>query len=159
MKKETRGGRPPKFNEESAPVTVTLPRRILEILQDIDKDRAKAIVKCVDQIACGGRPEKRTVEVVKVSNDTGLLVVPPSRSLKSISWLQLVEIAPLRCMMVIPSGSAIEALEITLVDLIEHIPDGEIDEKMLLMDLRKKLSRFRRKEGLSKGEVLFITTD
>jgi hypothetical protein len=159
MKKKTRGGRPPKFDEESSPITVTLPHRIVKNLKDIDNDRAKAIVKCVDEITHQAKPEERMVDVVKVSNDTGLLVVPSSRSLKNIPWLQLIEIAPYRFLIVIPSGTAIEALEITLVDLIEHLPEDEIDERRILTDLRQKLSQHRCKESHSRGEILFINLD
>ena len=161
MKKKARNGRPPKFNEASCPITVTLPRRILQELETIDLDRAKAIVKCVDTTITQAWPDtkERKVEVVKISRDTGLLVVPPTKSLKTISWLQMIEIAPCRFLLALPSGTAIESLEITIVDLIEHLPDDEIAELAILTDLRQKLSRHRQQEGLSKGEILFINTE
>lgn len=158
MKTKTRGGRPPKFTEESSPITVTLPHRTVKNLRDIDSDRAKAIVKCVDYMV-QANPEERKVDVVKVTKDSALLIVPPSRILQSIPWLQLIEIAPSRFLLVIPSGTATEALEIALVDLIEHLPEEEVAEKNLMTDLRKKLSQNRRKDGLSKGEILFINPE
>lgn len=158
MKKKARGGRPPKFAEESSPITVTLPRRILSNLMEIDSDRAKAIVKCVDFMT-QMKPEERRVDVVRVTKDNALLIVPPSRNLQTITWLQLIEIAPARFLLVIPSGTAIEALEIALVDLIERLPEEEVVEKSLLIDLRQKLKQNRRKDGLSKGEILFVNAD
>lgn len=158
MAKKTRGGRPPKFSEESSPITVTLPHRIIKSLMCIDKDRAKAIVKCVDFMV-QARPEERKVDVVKVTKDVALLIVPPSRNLQSIPWLQLMEIAPSRFLLVIPSGTATEALEIALVDLIERLPEEEAAERNLLTDLRRKLSHNRRKDGLSKGEILFVSPE
>ncbi len=158
MKRKTRGGRPPKFTEESSPITVTLPHRIVRNLKSIDSDRAKAIVKCVDYMI-QTKPEERKVDVVKVTKDTALLIVPPSRNLQSIPWLQLIEIAPARFLLVVPSGTAIEALEIALVDLIERLPEEEFAEKDLLIDLRRKISQNRRKDGLSKGEILFVNSD
>lgn len=159
MKKRFRSGRPPKFSEESSPITVTLPRRTVKNLQKIDKDRAKAIVKCVDEITAQTSYEENKAGVVQVSKDTGLLVIPPSQTLKSIPWLQLIEITPLRYLMAIPTGTAVEALEIALVDLIEHLPEKEAEERTLLTDLRLKLSQHRRKDGLSKGEILFINME
>lgn len=158
MEKKTRGGRPPKFTEESSPITVTLPHRTVKNLMDIDRDRAKAIVKCVDYMVQANSGERR-VDVVEVTKDIALLIVPPSRNLQSIPWLQLVEIAPSRFLLVIPSGTATEALEIALVDLIERLPEEEVAEKNLLIDLRRKLSYNRRKDGLFKGEILFISPE
>ena len=158
MKRETRGGRPPKFDEDSSPITVTLPHRILRNLRDIDRDRAKAIVKCVDYLI-QANPEEKKVDVVKVTKDTALLIVPPSRNLQSISWLQLIQISPFRFLLVIPSGTAIEALEIALVDLIERLPEEEAAERSLLTDLRQKLCLNRRRDALSKGEILFVNPE
>lgn len=156
MKKSTRCGRPPKFDEESSPITVTLPHRIVSELRDIDKDRAKAIVKCVDNMTRQAKSEERKVDVVQVSKNSAVLIVSPSRNLQSIPWLKLIEITPSRFLLVLPSGTAIEALEIALVDLIEHLPEDEIADKILLTDLRQKLSQHRRKDGFSKGEIIFV---
>lgn len=155
MKLKSRSGRPPKFDEESSPITVTLPHRIVNNLRNIDRDRAKAIVKCVDNMTSEKSGENK-VEVIRVTPDTALLIVPPSPNLKKIPWLQLIEIAPCRFLLVLPSGTAIEALEIALVDLLEHLPADELADKILLTDLRQKLSQHRRKDGFSKGEILFI---
>jgi hypothetical protein len=159
MKKKVSGGRPPKFNEESSPITVTLPRRIVQKLEAIDLDRAKAIVKCVDRMIHHAWPDKKRVEVVDIEKGTGLMVVGPSQSLKSIPWLRLIEIAPFRFLLAVPTGTAIESLEIAIMDLIEKLPEDEIAEKALLTDLRQKISHHRRKEGVSKGEILYIDTE
>jgi hypothetical protein len=160
MQKKARNGRPPKFNEASSPITVTLPRRIVQELETIDLDRAKAIVKCVETTISQAWPDDtRKVDVIQVSKETGLIVVPSSKSLRSIPWLQLIEIVPCRFLLAVPSGTAIESLEITIVDLLETLSEDEITEKALLTDLRHKLSRHRQKEGLTKGEILFINTE
>lgn len=155
MKRKSGAGRPPKFDENSSPITVTLPHRIVKNLQEIDEDRAKAIVKCVDNMT-QFHPEEKKVDVIQVSNEAALLIVPPSPNLQSIPWLQLIEIAPSRFLLVIPSGTAIEALELALVDLVEHLPEDEVSERKLLTDLRRKLSQNRRKASLSKGEIVFV---
>jgi hypothetical protein len=159
MKNKPGSGRPPKFKEESGPITVTLPRRIVQKLESINMDRAKAIVKCVDNLAEKAWPDDKRVEVIEVSKGTGLLVVGCNQSLKKIPWLRLIEIAPCRYLLSIPTGTAIESLEIAIMDLIEHLPQDESTEKHLLTDLRKTISHHRRKEEVSKGEILYINTE
>jgi hypothetical protein len=156
--KKTNSGRPPKFNEESSPITVTLPRRILKKLERVDLDRAKAIVKCVENVTdLAGLPKER-VYIARVTDDTGLIVVPSSKSLRSIPWLQLIEITPDRYLLAVPTGTSIESLEIAIMDLIERLPDDEIAEKTLLTDLRHRISYHRRGEEFTKGEILFVKT-
>jgi hypothetical protein len=159
MKKKTSGGRPPKFNEESSPITVTLPRRVVKQLEAINRDRAKAIVKCVDRMIYQAWPDKKRVEVVEIEKGSGLIVVGFSQNLKSIPWLKLIEIAPFRFLLAVPTGTSIESLELAIMDLIEHLPENDIDEMALLTDLRQKISHHRRKEGVSKGEILYISTE
>jgi hypothetical protein len=99
------------------------------------------------------------IEVVQVSPATGLIVVPPSRSLATISWLKLIEIAPYRFLLAVPTGTAPESLEIAILDLLEHLPEDDYQEKTILADLRQKLSQHRQMEGLTKAEILLITHD
>jgi hypothetical protein len=159
MKQNIRSGRPPKFDEERSPITVTLPQRILQKLETIDLDRAKAIVKCVDTMIYQTWPDEKKVEVVEISKGTGVIVVGPSQSLKSIPWLKLIEIAPFRYLLAFPTGTAIDSLEIAIIDLIENLPENDIAEKALLVDLCQKISYNRRKEGHTKGEILYISID
>lgn len=158
MKKLVRNGRPPKFNEESGPITVTLPRRIVRNLEKIDRDRAKAIVKCVENVHREAWPDSdgQQVEIIQVATGMGMIVVPPSTSLASIPWLKLIEIAPCRSLLAVPSGTAPESLEIAILDLIEHLPEEQGEERAMLTDLRLKLSQHRQMEGLSKAEILLI---
>jgi hypothetical protein len=159
MNKKIRSGRRPKFMEESKPVTITLPQRILQKLEAIDLDRAKAVVKCVDNHLYGAWSDTKRVEIVRISKDTGLIVVGHSKILKKITWLNLIEIAPRRFLLAVPTGTTIETLEIAIMDLIENIPKDETSEYSLLTDLREKISKHRRREGVSKGEILYIHMD
>jgi hypothetical protein len=155
-KKISSSGRPPKFNEESRPITVTLPQRILNKLESINSDRAKAIVSCVENASDQVGIQGKKVHIAQVSDDTGLIVVPFSKSLKSIPWLQLIEITSSRFLLAVPTGTSIESLEIAIMDLIERLPEDEIAERTLLMDLRQKISHHRRNAGFTKGEILFV---
>jgi hypothetical protein len=159
IKRKVGGGRPPKFNEESTPITVTLPRRILHNLKTIDRDRAKAIVKCVDHMVQATEGSERKVKVIDVEKGTGLIVVGPSQSLQSIPWLKLIEITASRFLLAVPSGTAIETLEIAIMDQIDNLSEDMAHEKILLTELRNTITHHRRKDGFTKGEILYIDTD
>jgi hypothetical protein len=152
-------GRPRKFDEPSSPVTVTLPARILQQLKKIDRDRGKAIVKCVDEIAVKSFGDEKRVEIVKVSENSGLIVIGRCRCLESISWLRLVEIAPARFMLSIAPGTSVTSLEVAIMDLIEHNAADDDYEKGLLEELRQCISHHRRQEIVTKGEILFVNLD
>lgn len=157
MKKEVSIGRPPKFQEECRPVTVTLPLRILRQLEEFDTERGKAIVKCVEAtIGATSAGEEQLVELVPVAEGAALLVVGRSRYLKNIPWLRLIEITPARYLLSIPTGTAVESFELAIMDVVETIPKEEVADKNLLSQIRHYLSRYRRSNGLSKGEILFV---
>src|SRR5450759_23990 len=112
--KKNAGGRPPKFSVPRRPVTVTLPERTLSQLAAIDTDKARAIVKATDAVRGYGDSRFRTVELVEMAPGKSLIVVSPSQALKRIPFLKLIEIAPARHLLTIPSGTAIESLEVAL---------------------------------------------
>lgn len=154
--KKTSAGRPPKFEEASSPVTVTLPLRTLGVLERVDRDRAKAIVKCADALAEAALDEKKRVEIIKVCEGNGLIVIGPCPSLKKIHGLRLVEIAPLRFLLAITEGCSPHALELGIMDILERLPPEEIEERALLSELRHQLSLHRHQEGVTTGEILFV---
>jgi hypothetical protein len=149
-------GRPAKFAEPSNPVTVTLPHRILRQLEALDSDRGKAIVKCVEEITATSLSNEKSVEIVKISENTGLIVVRRCQSLESIPWLRLIEIAPNRFILSISPGTNITSLEVAIMDLLEHEAAGNHNDKVLLEELRRCIAHHRRKDEVTKGEILFI---
>ena len=155
-KKKPSAGRPPKFEEVSGPITVTLPHRTLKALEQIDRDRAKAMVKCVDAMTAATLGEHKRVEVIKVCQGYGLIVIGPCPSLANVPGLRLVEIAPLRFLLVITEGCSPYALELAIMDLIERLPPEESEERVLLTELRQQLSLHRRQDGMTTGEILFL---
>lgn len=159
IKKTVTVGRPPKFDEPSNPITVTLPSRILDQLEQVDSDRGKAIVKCVEGMAATSLHCKKRVEIVKVSDNAGMIVIGPCRSLESVPWLRLVEIAPARYLLSIPPGTSVTSLEVAIMDLIENQAAENDYEKGLLEELRQCISHHRRQEIVTKGEVLFVDLD
>jgi hypothetical protein len=151
-------GRPPKFQEERRPITVTLPERTLKKLTAIAEDRARAIVQAVDSIVPDETATRDPVDLIEVYPGQALIVVGPSKMLKKIPWLQLVEIAPSRYLLSVPSGTPIESLELALIDLLDHLPVSDSYERRLLSTIREKLNTVRREQRISKAEILFVAT-
>jgi hypothetical protein len=156
MVQKHEGGRPPKYGEPSKPITVTLPERILKDLQSINPDRSRAIVKCVETLMEKGGRSLKHVQLIEVVPGKALIVVGPSLYLRQIEWLQLVEITPLRYLLVLPSGTPVEALEVTIQDLLGQV-DPDSDEKVILTELLDVIGFQRRDRSISKAELLFFS--
>ena len=152
------GGRPRKFDEPSHRITVTLPKRTLQDMETINPDRAQAIVKALDAIM-GGRPDlAKQVDVVEMFPGHGLIVVGPSSELSKIPWLRMVEIAPARFLLVVPSGTVVEVLEVAINDAIEQVPQSQKREREMLETLGKLISGIRRSATVIKAELLIVRT-
>ncbi len=151
------GGRPPKFCEPRRPVTMTLPDRILDHLSEIDPDRTRAVVKVTEAVAGIGRESFKPVELVEMAPGKSLIVVGPSRALRRIPWLRLIEITRARYLLTIPLGTPIEALEVALGDLIRR-PElrKNVQENAVLEELMNLIGQQRRTRRLSKAEILII---
>ncbi len=157
--KLNRPGRPPKFHEPRRPITMTLPERILDQLAEIDPDRTCAVVKVTEAVAGTGKGHFKPVELVEMAPGKSLIVVGPSKVLRKISWLKLIEIARTRYLLTIPSGTSIEALEVALRDLSLN-PELKKNERenTILDELLNLISYQRRTRRLSKAEILIIDT-
>lgn len=153
----SRIGRPPKFQEPGRPVTMVLPETTLARLAMIDSDRARAVVKATE-VAIPLKPNTDTgVEIVDVVPGLGIIVIGPSTHLRTIPWLQLVEVAPARFLITIPLGTSIDSLEIVLVELLESRQMQDPREQLLVQRLRDIFRTLRHKGGgLSKAELLLI---
>ena len=152
-------GRPPKFHEPRRPITVTIPDRTLAELDRIHPDRAQAIVKAVEAMKPANESQSRPpIETVEVCPGQALIVIGPSVELKKIPWLRLVEIAPMRYLLSITSGTPVEALELAIRELIEDLDPAEEYERELLHGIREQISSVRRGQKLSKAEILFVAT-
>lgn len=150
------GGRPRKFSEPSGPITVTLPHRTLRQLEQIDRDRARAIAHVVDIVAPQDVPGDKLVETIEVDRGVGMFVVGPCRALRRIPFLRMVEVAPARYLLTVRPGTSSGDLEVALADVVEDLPGSEKQERALLSSLLEHLRHHRRKENLSRAEVLFV---
>lgn len=152
------GGRPRKFAEPSTRITITLPKSTLKDLAAIHGDRAQAIVQAT-RAAMGGVPGRtKSVDVVEMIPGSGLIVVGPCAALSRIPWLNMIEIAPARYLLTVPSGTAVEVLEVAIRDAIEQLPASEQREKAMLETLKDLLVGVRRASTVTKAELLIVKT-
>jgi hypothetical protein len=156
--RKSRVGRPRKFQDESRPVTVTLPERTLERLSLINADRARAIVTATELATATVSSQQPDVEVVEVAKGAGVILVGPNQSLRRIPWLRLVEVSPARSLLSLPSGTAVESLEIAILDLLDHLLPEEAGEREMLLRLRELIRGFRQEQTVSKVEILIVKT-
>ncbi len=154
--KSSRAGRPPKFQEKSRPVTMTLPLRALETLRSVDPDRSRAVAKLAARAAeeAAGRP---AVEVVEMAPRRGLIVVSNHRALNGVEGLRLVEIAPSRFLITLGKSLSVESLEIRLQDLLDET-EAPSEDRAFLADLLALIRRQRRDRTVSKEEILIISS-
>ena len=136
---------------------MTLPESILAKLASIDVDRACAIVKVTEATANDDK-WREPVQVVEIAPGTGIIIVGPCPSLRKIEWLRLVEVAPMRFLLAIPSGTSIDSLEIAFIDLLEDKNVSDSSEREVLSKLRDLIRRIRLEDAVSKAEMLFIDT-
>jgi hypothetical protein len=101
----------------------------------------------------GARPD---VEEVELSPGQRLLVVGPSRYLRQVPGLLMVEISPGRHLLAFPSGTSVDTLEISIMDLIESVPVGQERELRVLKQLLAIIRSSRRGQRVSKAEILFV---
>ncbi len=136
---------------------MTLPERILDQLAEIDPDRTRAVVKVTEAVLGIGQKQLKPVELVEMYPGKYLIVVGPSKALREIYWIKLIEIAPTRYLVTIPSGTPIEALEAALRDQFNNtkvLKDKR--EKTILNELLDLIGHHRRSQHLSKSEILLI---
>jgi hypothetical protein len=155
--KKRKSGRPPKFPEPRRPVTVTLPESTLSRLSTIDPDRARAIVKIAEAaMPTEGQPRLRA-ELIEIFPGVSMFLVGPSISLRKVEWLRMVEVSPNRFLLVMPSGSSVDSLEVALTDLLDKERDNEW-ERSVLTRLLELVRPLRREGRISKAELLFANT-
>ena len=151
------GGRPAKFAEPRRPVTVTLPVRVLEALERVDPDRAKAIVKLAEGMGGGGGRLPKPAWLVEIGKRRGVILVGHSKRLAGLPWMRLVEVAPGRHLISVRPGTTIESMELALRDLLEEMPGGGDGEREVLEALLGIVRSKRRAKAATMEEILVVT--
>lgn len=154
--KRRSGGRPPKYDEPSRPITVTLPESTLKDLEHIHEDRGQAIVKLTEAAQGLARPARPMVEIVEMAANTGLLVIGPCEPLRSIPFLHLVEVSPDRFVLALDPGNDFKTLEIAVQDVLEDLPEDALHERELILQLLGQIRQVRKSDRVSMAEILFV---
>lgn len=137
-------------------MTVTLPDRVLRLMELVDSDRAKAIVKCVESTVSTPDQKMPAVELIEVFPGKALIVIGKCQAIEKIDWLRRIEIAQGRFLLVLPTGMPPERLEVELGDVISDLPPDREDERNLLEGLRQLMIQQRREKTVSKVELLVV---
>jgi hypothetical protein len=149
-------GRPRKFTEASHPITVTLPERTLRLLAAISPDRAKAIVRATDALMAPALSAHESVRLTEIEKGKAVIVVGPSRRLREITWLKLIEVSPGNSLLVVPSGTAPEKLELAIMDLLPTLAPHEIEERKLIETLLARIASLRRGRRMTQSEIIIV---
>lgn len=150
---------PQKPDEMKRVVTLPLPEKTLQLLETLDQDLTRAIMKAADIAIQKTFPHASSFEVVKVAPRKSVFIVGPDTLLAEIPWLNLVEIAPGRNLITIASGTSLESLEIAILKLIENISPDLSTERNLLNEFRKYVGRLRRNKQMSFVEIMIVDTE
>jgi hypothetical protein len=153
------GNQSQKTNELKRVVTIALSEKTLSVLETCDRDLAQAIEKVTDRASQRAFPEGSSYEVVKVAPHKSVFIVGSNTHLAKIHWIKLVEVAPGRNLITIPSGTSLESLEVAVLELIENMPSDGIMDQALLKEFCKYVGRLRRNEKISTVEILLVDTD
>lgn len=159
LRRKRGGGRPPKFEEPSRPVTVTLPESTLRELEQIDADRGNAIVKLTKTALRTDGSARPLVEIVEMAANMGLVVIGPTKALRQIPFLHLVEVAPARYLLALAGGYDFNSLEIAINDVLDDVQESEKRERELIVQLLKHMKRLRKADRMITAEILFVRRD
>jgi hypothetical protein len=157
--KKSNGGRPPKYDEPSRPVTLTLPESTLDGLRLIDSDRGQAIVKLTQNALRSVGADQPQVEIMEMAANIGLLIIGPSAALRRIPFLHLVEVAPARFLLAMDPGNDFKNLELAIHDVLEDVPHEDHRERELIAQLLSHIRSVRKNEKVRMAEILFVNID
>ena len=88
--------------------------------------------------------------------DTGLVVIGPSRALRQIPFLHLIEVAPARYLLALDPGHDFRTLEIAISDILDDLPTRETRERELVVQLLEHIRGLRKTERVSMAKILFV---
>jgi hypothetical protein len=159
MSKKAPGGRPPKFGEPSRPITITLPDSTLEGLKIIHPDRAQAIVDLTNGALSQKGGSRPPVEIARVADNVGMIIVGPSQALRRIPFLKLVEITAGRYLLALMEGSNFNTLELAIRDQLDELAPSDKWELKLLTQLLENVKKLRQTDRVSMAEILFVRMD
>lgn len=150
-------GRPPKFPGPSRVVTMTLPEATLAALEALDADRARAVVRATDIALAEFPPDtERKVEMLAVTKNMAVIVVPFSRPLSDVRGVSLIQIMPSRYLVILDPGLPLSQVEVSIMDMLDSLPAEEAQDRAILTQMLDQLRSLRRADRAKIGEVILI---
>jgi hypothetical protein len=127
-----RRGRPRKFAQPSRAVTLTLPERVIETLESIDRDLSRAVVR-VAKPRRDGQSRAPAAELVTFGR-RAVIVVNPTRTLEQRTGVVLIPFPDGRALISFDASMTPARLELMIQDALdEHdLPeeDGRVFESI-----------------------------
>jgi hypothetical protein len=136
-----RRGRPRKFNRPSSSVTLTLPDDIVAILQRVDLDLSRAVVRAVRPLAA--HSQSAPAELATYGDRMAVILVPPSHSLQERIGVELVPLWDGRALIAFGDHLSIADVELRLGDAIADSALPATD-KVMFQELMSILQSARR---------------
>jgi hypothetical protein len=115
-------------------------------------------VRVIDAASAATSSTEPAVEVVETERGIDYVLVRSNKTLKQLPWLRLVEVTPSRYLLALPSGMAVESLEVGIIDLLDKLAPEEEYERNMLLRLRELFKHQRLGRSVSRAEILFIKT-
>ena len=131
-------GRPPKFKEPSQRVTLTLPRRLVDLLRAEDPDLSRAITNGLDPQPV---PRKLIVDVMRVGRRESLIIINPTL-LPTLRDCSFIRLAADRAFIALKPSGTLADLALAVADRLE---DADItrQQRAALRALRRVLRTWR----------------
>jgi hypothetical protein len=130
-----RRGRPSKFGRPARPFTITLPNDVVKALRSLDADLSRAVVRLIETAAPQLVP-RPPVELVRFGR-SAIIVVQPSKALKSLPGVSLVPLPDGRALISLDRDSTLADFEIAVRDGVDasDIGAGPKGDKQVLAHL------------------------
>lgn len=134
-------GRPQKFGRAAQLISVTLPRDVINWLEDIDDDLAWAIVKIFERSTKNRTRQVEIAQMVRFPGDAALILVRPEL-FQALPGVALIQLADGRALLALEHGKGVADLELIVMDRLEKKTLSS-DERAALNQLRQLLRGWR----------------
>lgn len=142
-------GRPPKFDQPSQFVALTLPDDVVRGLRKVNPDLGWAIVKLFEKSSASNAPSPSRaddVALVRISDRQWLIVVNRT-VVKSLPGISIVPLDGERAFLALEPEHGMPDLELAVIDRIQD-PSSGANERKVLTSLWTCLRTWRRDSGL-----------
>ena len=146
-----RRGRPQKFGRPARLVAVTLPNDVVEWLESLDADIARAIVRVHDESTDReprkARPMPPAAELVDVGEGRALIVVTPAL-VRGLAGVAAIPFGTGRAFLALEPAGTMADLELSVVDTLERSA-MDAGNRDALAEFREQLRGWRTDQSMA----------